>query len=247
MKEVIVGDQLRGQVAVIIGGSSGMGEATGKLFALEGAKVALAGRNKDALYRIVAEIKKGGGEASAIPTDAQDQEAVQKLIDGALGAYGRIDILVYSTGTNITERSLAVVTKESWDMVISTNLSGAFYATKAVLPAMRKQGKGLIIYIASVAVPKPDISGVAYQASKHGMCGLAFATMVEEKTNGIRTSVIYPGIAHTPIVKKRPVPPPPEVLAKALQAEDIAAACLFIASLPPRAHVPELHLSPSQL
>ena len=242
-----MGDKLVGQVAVIMGGSSGMGEATGKLFAFEGAKVVLASRNKDALSSIVATIKKGGGEAFSIPTNAQDQGAVQKLMGSSLDAYGRIDILVYSTGTNITERSLAVVTKESWDVVISTNLSGAFYATKAVLPAMQKQGKGLIIYIASVAVPKPDISGVAYQASKHGICGLAFATMVEEKANGIRTSVIYPGIAHTPIIKKRPVPTPPEVLTKALQAEDIAAACLFIASLPPRAYVPELHLCPSQL
>ncbi len=89
-----------------------------------------------------------------------------------------------------------------------------------------------------------DGSGVAYQATKRGLVGLAHGAMVEERANGIRTTVIFPGLTDTPLILKRPVPTPPEVLAKALQPEDIAQACLFVATLPPRAHVPELTIVP---
>ena len=132
-------------------------------------------------------------------------------------------------------------------MVVATNLTGAFNVTKAVLPAMREQGEGLIIYISTAAVQRPDVSGVAYQATKHGLDGLAFGTFQEEKQNGIRTTVIYPGLTDTPLVRKRPTPTPPEVMAKAMQPEDVAHACAFVASLPPRCLVPELMIVPSGL
>jgi NAD(P)-dependent dehydrogenase (short-subunit alcohol dehydrogenase family) len=132
-------------------------------------------------------------------------------------------------------------------MMLATNLTGAFYCTQAALPIMRAQGGGLILYLATGAVQRPDLSGVAYQASKHGMVGLAHGTMQEEKARGIRTTVIFPGLTDTPLVLKRPTPTPPEVMAHALQPEDVAEACLFVASLPPRAHVPELVLLPSRL
>jgi NAD(P)-dependent dehydrogenase (short-subunit alcohol dehydrogenase family) len=96
-------------------------------------------------------------------------------------------------------------------------------------------------------VQRPDTSGVAYQASKHGLVGLAHGTMQEEKGNGIRTTVIFPGLTDTPLILKRPVPTPPEVLAKSLQPEGGAAACLFVAALPLRANVPELQLAPAEI
>lgn len=236
---------MQGKVAVIVGCSSGMGKATAILFAKEGAAVALAARNEKALSDLAKSIQKDGGRAIYQPTDVQNKTELENLIKRTLDEFKRIDILIYSAGTNIPERSLQVLTDQTWEMMLSTNLSGAFHCTKAVLPIMREQKDGLIIYISSGAVQRPDVSGVAYQASKHGLVGLAHGTMQEEKASGIRTSVIFPGLTDTPILLKRPLPTPPEVLAKALQPEDIASACRFVASLPKRAHVPELILMPS--
>jgi NADP-dependent 3-hydroxy acid dehydrogenase YdfG len=232
-------------VAVIVGCSSGMGKATALLFAKEGAAVALAARNEKALSDLAKIIQKDGGRAIYQPTDVQNKIEVENLIKRTLNEFKRIDILIYSAGTNIPERSLQVLTDQTWQMMLATNLSGAFYCTKAVLPIMREQKDGLIIYVSSGAVQRPDVSGVSYQASKHGLVGLAHGTMQEEKASGIRTSVIFPGLTDTPILLKRPVPTPPEIVAKALQPEDVASACLFVASLPKRAHVPELILMPS--
>jgi NADP-dependent 3-hydroxy acid dehydrogenase YdfG len=125
------------------------------------------------------------------------------------------------------------------------NLNGAYYATRAVLPAMRERKSGHLIYIASISGIVPDVSGAAYQASKRGMIGMAHAIRVEEKENGIRTCAICPGIVDTEILEKRPVKPSPEMLAKALQADDVAEAVLFVAKLPARAAVPELELMPA--
>jgi NADP-dependent 3-hydroxy acid dehydrogenase YdfG len=132
-------------------------------------------------------------------------------------------------------------------MMIATNLTAAYNLTHAILPSMRAARDGLIVYVSSAAVQRPDQSGVSYQATKHGLVGLAHGAMQEEKVNGLRTTVLFPGLTDTPLVLKRPVPTPSAVLAQALQPEDVAAACLFIASLPARVHVPELIMVPSTL
>jgi len=132
-------------------------------------------------------------------------------------------------------------------MMLRTNLTGAFHCTQAVLPVMRRQKQGLIVYISSSAAKFPDQSGVSYQASKRGLVGLAHGTFQEEKSNGIRTSVLFPGFTDTPLALKRPAPTDPETLALALKPEDVAAACLFVVSLPPRAYVPELVILPTAL
>src|SRR5262249_44290092 len=147
----------------------------------------------------------------------------------------------------IPDRSLTRLTPETWEMMLATNLTGAFHCTQLALPVMREQGDGLLIYVATAAVGRPDLSGAAYQASKHGMVGLAHATREEEKRHGIRTSVIFPGLTDTPLLLQRPVPTPPEVVAQALQPDDVAQACLFLATLPPRACVPELTIVPATL
>jgi NADP-dependent 3-hydroxy acid dehydrogenase YdfG len=174
-------------------------------------------------------------------------DQVAHLVQTTLDQFGRIDILVYATGTNIPDRSLEVLSHETWEMMLGTNLTGAFHCTKAVLPTMREQKSGLIIYLSSGCVQSPDVSGVSYQASKHGMSGLAHGTFNEEQDHGIRTTVIFPGLCDTPLVLKRPTPTPPEVVAKALQPEDVADACLFVATMPSRARIPELVLLPSGL
>jgi NAD(P)-dependent dehydrogenase (short-subunit alcohol dehydrogenase family) len=179
--------------------------------------------------------------------DVTDRESVERLVRAAVAEFGRIDALVDTVGTNIPRRTLDELTSESWQELLTVNLTAAFNLTQAVVPVLRAQGGGLIIYVSSSAAKRPDLSGVAYQASKAGIVGLAHATMEEERTHGIRTTVVFPGLTDTPLVLKRPTPTPPEVLERALQPEDVAAACLFVMGLPPRAYVPELLLYPSQL
>src|SRR5471030_2357119 len=120
-----------------------------------------------------------------------------------------------------------------WDMMLSVNLNGAYYISSAVLPRMREAGSGHLIYISSISGLVPDMSGAAYQSAKRGLLGLAHAIRVEEKTNGIRTCVICPGLVDTEILEKRPYKTPAEMIAKALQPEDVAEVALFIAKLPP--------------
>ena len=132
-----------------------------------------------------------------------------------------------------------------WDSLIEVNLNGAYYATHAVLPSMRGAGAGHLIYVASISGLVPDVSGAAYQASKRGMIGMSHAIRLEEKQNNIRTCVICPGLVDTELIEKRPVKPSAEVMAKALQAEDVAEAILFVAKLPPHASVPEMQMMPS--
>jgi NADP-dependent 3-hydroxy acid dehydrogenase YdfG len=238
---------LDGKVAIVAGASSGMGAATARLFAAQGAAVVLGARTAGALESLAAEINAAGGAAHPVPTDATDRASAQTLVDTAVDRFGNVDVLVNSVGTNLKQRALTVLDPDDWDMMLATNLSAAFNLTRAILPQMRSQGQGLIVHFSSGAVQRPDVSGVAYQASKHGVAGLAYGTMEEEKENGIRVTVIFPGLCNTPLVEKRPTPTPPEVLAKALEPEDVAKAALLVASLPPRAYVPDMRLLPSQL
>jgi NADP-dependent 3-hydroxy acid dehydrogenase YdfG len=235
---------LEEKVTIIVGASSGMGAAAARLFAGSGFKVILAARSSDKLQELAAEL---GDGAAAVATDVRRREDVEKLIRSTEDAETRIDHLLYFTGTNIPERSIDVLTEQTWEMMLRTNLTGAFHCTQAVLPIMRRQKQGLILYISSAAAKIPDGSGVSYQASKRGLVGLAHGTFQEEKQNGIRTSVLFPGFTDTPLALKRPVATDPETMAMALKPEDVAAACLFVASLPPRAYVPEVVILPTAL
>lgn len=232
------------KVTIIVGASSGMGAAAARMFAGYGFKVILAARSSDRLQALSAEL---GERAAAVATDVQRREDVEKLIRFTEDSERRIDQLLYFAGTNIPERSIDVLTEQTWEMMLRTNLTGAFHCTQAVLPIMRRQKQGLIVYISSAAAKLPDTSGVSYQASKRGLVGLAYGTFEEEKQNGIRTSVLFPGFTDTPLALKRPVATDPETLALALKPEDVAAACLFVASLPPRAYLPELVILPTGL
>ena len=132
-------------------------------------------------------------------------------------------------------------------MMLNVNLNGAYYVTQAALPSMRENRSGHLIYISSISGLTPDVSGAAYQAAKRGILGLAHAVRMEEKENGIRTCVICPGLVDTEILEKRPIKPTAEILALALQPEDVAEAVLSVARLPPRAVVPEMQLLPTYL
>lgn len=238
---------LEKQVVLVVGASSGIGRATAALFAREGASVMASARREDRLRDLQAEAAKEGRAIEFAPADASDAAAMAELAKRTCDRFGTIDILVYATGTNVPDRAMKRMNPDIWDMMLSVNLSGAYYITHAVLPLMRERASGHLIYISSISGLAPDVSGAAYQASKRGLLALAHAIRVEEKQNGIRTCVICPGLVDTEILDKRPVKPTAEMLAKALLPEDVAEAVLAVAKLPPRAVVPEMQLLPTYL
>jgi len=238
--------RLAGQIVLVAGASSGMGRATALACAAEGADVALLARRREALDEVAAAVARAGRRAAVFALDLTERASVDAAFATATEQLGSIGVVVYAAGTNIRERALSVLSPEGWDEVIQTNLAAALHVTLAAVPRMRGRG-GRIIYLSSFAVQRPDTSGVAYQASKHALVGLAHGTMQEEKANGIRTTVIFPGLTDTPLLLKRPVPTPAAVVARALQPDDVAAACVFVAALPLRAHCPELQLVPAEL
>ena len=227
---------------IVVGASSGIGRAIAVAFSREGARVLAVARRAERLCELAREVPVDTQEV-----DATDRAQVEAMAAGALKRFGRVDMLVYATGTNVPGRAMARLTPENWDLLISTNLTGAFLCTHALLPHMRANRDGLLMYISSVSANVPDVSGAAYQASKRGMGGLAHAIRVEEKANGIRTCVICPGLVRTEILDKRPVKTPDEVLALALEPEDIADAAVAVARLHPRVVVPEMEVLPTRL
>jgi NADP-dependent 3-hydroxy acid dehydrogenase YdfG len=240
-------ERLVGRKIVIAGASSGMGRGTAIRFAAEGAAVVLIARREDALQSLADTIRGQGGHAIPIVADLTDVEAAEAAIGQAIEQLGDVDTVIVTVGTNLKQRALSVLAPADWTMMVQVNLNSAYHVTRAILPHFRSRGGGQIVYVSSAAVQRPDVSGVAYQATKHGVVGLAHGTMQEERSNGIRTTVIFPGLTDTPLLLKRPTPTPPEVVAKALQPDDVADTCLFVATLPARAYVPELVLLPSAL
>jgi serine 3-dehydrogenase (NADP+) len=230
---------------VVLGASSGIGGAAAALFAREGAHVVAAARRENRLQSLKEELAREGRDIMVRCADVTSPKDMQQLAQETLDKFARVDILVYASGTNTPDRSMDRLNPGIWDSLMDANLNGAFYATHAVLPAMRTARSGLLIYISSMGGVIPDLSGAAYQASKRGVLGLAHAVRIEEKLNGIRTSVVCPGLTNTELVEQRPVKVAPEVLAHALQPEDVAETILYIAKLPARAAIPELHMVPA--
>jgi NAD(P)-dependent dehydrogenase (short-subunit alcohol dehydrogenase family) len=236
----VEGANLSGKTALVIGASSGIGLATANLFADADARVHAAARRKETIEEGV-----GSRGIMAHSLDISDRDAVWRLVE-EVGDDGGIDVLVVAAGMNFPERRLEQLTADGWDAMVSVNLSGAFYAIRAALPYLRAS-RGLVVLISSVSGRWPDASGPAYQATKAGMVELGHAAGFEEHTNGVRFSSILPGIVDTPILDNRPEPPPKEVRDAALKPEDVARACLFLATLPPHAYVPELTMVPTAI
>ena len=238
--------RLKGKVAWITGGGSGIGLAGGLELAKAGAHVVISGRtaatNASALKQLRAE-----GSAEVLQLEVSDRKAVAQAAKDILGRHGRIDILINSAGTNISkQRDLASLPVEGWDEVVAINLSGLFYCCHAVLPAMRAQKGGLIINVSSWAGRYAStLTGPAYNATKRAVIALTESINAEECIHGIRATSVLPGEVATPILEKRPVPPPQEDRARMLQAEDLGQTILYLASLPPRACVNELIISPT--
>jgi len=233
---------LKDQVVLVVGASSGIGRSTALLFAAEGAKVMAAARRGDRLETLKAEAASAGTPIETCVCDVTDVNQVESMAAATRAAFGRIQILVFVTGTNTTERALPRLKPAIWDDMIATNLNGAYYCAQAVLPEMREAKFGHMIFVSSTSALAADGSGAAYQSSKRALNGLSHAIRLEEKENGIRTTVVCPGMVDSELLDRRPVQPTPEQRAMALLPEHVAEAILSCAMMPPRAVIPELHI-----
>jgi len=232
------------RVAAVFGASSGMGRASAVALAAEGFDVAVLARRKAELDIVASEIRESGRRAHVEPVDLTDGAAARRAVQAVVDGLGRIDVLVYAAGWNIPKRRLEELSGDDWEAMQRVNLWGLYDVAQAALPALRAS-RGRLVVISSAAAIMPDASGVAYQAAKSGEAGFTLGMMQEEAENGVRATVIYPGLTDTPLLEQRPTPTPPEIVAQALQPEDVARAVVFVSTLPDRAYVAELSLLPA--
>lgn len=233
------------KTAVVTGAGSGVGRAVAIQLAREGWNVGLLGRRADALRQTIELVGKANAQLLAVPCDVVDAEQVTRAVESIEQKLGSTGVLVAAAGMNIPRRSWEVLNHADFRQVIDANLNGVFNCVHAVLPTMRKSGGGTIVTIVSDAGMLASAkAGAAYVASKFGLRGLSQSINAEERANGIRCTAIFPGDINTPILDKRPIPPPPEARVKMLQAEDIAACVMLAINLPDRAVIEELLIRP---
>lgn len=238
--------ELNGKIALVTGGGSGVGAAVARQFAAAGAQVIIVGRREEPLKQSSAAATEGPAVQYKL-ADVVEREQIDALVAGVIAEHGRIDILVNNAGVNITARRLSELAPADWDYLMQVNATGAFNVVHAVLPHMRKQQDGVIISISSISGIRPSaVAGAAYSASKHALTALTKVIGLEEGDNGIRATLISPGEIDTHLLDIRPVQLSPEIRALVLQPDDVAAAALFVASLPARACIPELVIKPAK-
>ena len=238
---------LKGKVAWVTGGGSGIGLAGALELAKAGARVVISGRTQRTNESGLAQLK-AVGEAEAIQLEVSDKNAVTRAAADIEKRHGRIDILVTSAGTNIAgpKRNFKTLELAGWDDVVAINLNGLVYCCYAVIPGMRARKDGLIINISSWAGRYASVlTGPAYNATKRAVIAVTESINMEECVNGIRATSILPGEVATPIMEKRPVPPTAAERARMAQPEDFGAAILFIATMPARTCVNELVIAPT--
>ena len=232
------------QVVVVTGAGTGIGRGVARGFVEAGARVAFLGRRKEMLEESIAGLP--ADRVICAPCDVSDRADVERVLAEVNEKFGPVEILVNNAGINTKKRSVAEVEPEDWDRTVEINLTGVFNMVRGVLPSMREQGGGLIVNISSVAgLRAGKVPGAAYCASKHGVVALNHAINDEENEHGIRACVICPGEVATPILDQRPVAVSEERRAQILQPEDLASAVMLVASLPPRACIAEMVITPT--
>jgi 3-oxoacyl-[acyl-carrier protein] reductase len=223
-----------GKVALITGASRGIGEAIARRLAAEGAEVIGAARSAEALERVVAEIRSAGGKASALTLDLAAPESIEAAVKSVLAGHGRIDVLVNNAG--VAEDNLVMrMSKDAWDRVIATNLTGVFLLTQAVIKAMLRKRYGRIVNITSIVGLMGNAGQVNYAASKAGLVGLTKSVARELGSRNITCNAVAPGFIATAMTDKMTDAARESLtgqipLGRLGTPEDIAAAVAWLAS-----------------
>ena len=195
------GDRLKGKVALVTGGGSGIVRATCLLMAGEGARVAVADLDPGAAETVVGEIAEAGGEAVAVQGDVSSDNGAGAIVREALDRMGRIDVLVNSAGLG-TNRPLAEITDEFVEQILSVNLKGTLFMAKHASNAMIDSEGGAIVNVASITATRPRPGMPVYAASKGAVASLTRALAIDLVDHGIRANCVSPGTTHTPMVDR---------------------------------------------
>lgn len=189
---------LTGKVAVVTGGSKGIGRGIAQALVAAGAKLVLCSRHESEAAEAAGEMSVGGpGRASGVGADVRRLDDVRRLIGVAREQYGGLDILVANAGVGGGFAPIDEIDPEDWRRVIETNLTGVYYCCHEAVPELKRRGGGWIITIGSLAGRYPFAGGTAYNASKHGLIGFTEALMLDVRHHGIRVSCVMPGSVGT--------------------------------------------------
>jgi NADP-dependent 3-hydroxy acid dehydrogenase YdfG len=241
---------LAGRVALVTGASSGIGESVAIALAKAGAAVAVAARRVERLAMLVARIETIGAKALALPGDVVDERVAKGMVTRTVQHFGRLDILVNSAGI-IQAGGVENADMDQWRRVIDVNLLGSLYTCSAAMAPMRAQGGGDIINVSSVAGRRAAAAFGPYSTSKFGLTGMTEGLRQEAGKHGIRVCIVEPGATTTEVAESITDPNYRKAMQAhvgkegAMQPEDVAAAIVFVVSLPPRANVSELLIRPT--
>jgi 3-hydroxybutyrate dehydrogenase len=195
--------KLKDKCAIVTGAASGIGKDIARLFAREGAKVAIADLNLDAADATANEIRAGGGPAMGVAMDVTNEGQVNDGVAAVVKAFGGVDILVSNAGIQIVH-PLEAFSYAEWKKMLAIHLDGAFLTTRACLPHMYQSGRGgSVIYMGSVHSKEASALKAPYVTAKHGLVGLAKVVAKEGAAHGVRANVICPGFVRTPLVEKQ--------------------------------------------
>jgi clavulanate-9-aldehyde reducatase len=241
---------LDGKVALITGASSGIGEATARLMAAEGAKLSLVARRHDRLVKLAEEIERKGGEALPVEADVSDHGKVEALVAQTAAQFDGLHILVNNAGVMLLG-PVDGADVEDWRRMIDVNLLGLLHCTREAIPVIRDSGGGHIVNVSSVAGRQANLGAAVYNMTKWGVVGFSEALRQEALHSNVRVTCVEPGFVDTELQGHNTDPVVVEATEKyrnqigeVLEAEDIARAIVFAVSEPDRVAVNEIMIRP---
>jgi NADP-dependent 3-hydroxy acid dehydrogenase YdfG len=238
------------KVVVITGASSGLGEATARHLAQQGAKVVLGARRQDRIQALAKELAGGGGKAVAVTMDVTDRQQVQMLVDTAMESFGRVDVMINNAGL-MPQALLERLQVDEWERMIDVNLKGVLYGIAAALPIMKQQKFGHFINVSSVAGHKVGPGFAVYAATKFAVRALSEGLRQEVKPYNIRTTVISPGAVATELPNSVSDPEAAGRIrefyaAAAIPADSFARTVAFAMSQPDEVDINEILFRPTR-